>query len=74
MGEFLDCIEGYRDRIEQQQLMQDQLNHLLGQYCMVAFNEPKKYPNRPILSETARDKNHMMTPEQHENLARARYG
>ena len=42
---------------------------------MVAFNQPKKYPNKPILSETtAEDKGHMMTPEQHENLARAKYG
>jgi len=36
---------------------QDQLNHILGSYIRVAFNDPSKYPGKPYLhkEETATD-------------------
>ena len=75
IGDFLDCIEGYRRRLQQEQELQDSVNYLLGQYISYAVNDPKKYPKNPFLSKnTKANTDYMLSPEQHELMARAKYG
>jgi hypothetical protein len=46
----------------------DLLNHILGQYIMIGVNEPKKYPNKPQLTENNEPVD--MTDEEMETRAR----
>ncbi len=52
-----------KDRVRQQ----DELNYLLGQYIIYAFNDPKKYPEKPF---THKDTTHdVMSDEEMERQA-----
>ena len=43
------------------------LNWVLGKYIAYSFNDPKKYPKKPFLGDTARQE---MTAEQMEEIAK----
>jgi hypothetical protein len=45
------CSDGYSERQKRQVELADVLNHVLGKYISVAFNNPKKYPKEPILAK-----------------------
>lgn len=66
--EFAKHIEAHdlirQDRIEEQ----DFLNHLLGHYVALAFNDPKKYPKKPLLQK--KTFNRQMSDEDMERVAR----
>ena len=47
----------------------DMLNHLLGRYIAIAFNDPKSYPERSFL-DTSNDVMQVMTDEEMELRAR----
>lgn len=53
LGDFYDCLEGYKDRIENDMRVQDSLNHILGQYVAMGINASKKnpYPKKPLLAK-----------------------
>ena len=55
------CFEGFKKRIENERREKDFLNHLLGKYISLGVNAPKKYPNKPFLSEetSSDDKSHL---------------
>lgn len=53
-GQFQRCLKGYNKRLQADMKMQDSLNFILGQYITIGFNNPKKYPKKPRLSEPER--------------------
>ena len=48
----------------------DNLNYILGQYIMYAFNNPKKYPKTPLLSDLENTRNKKQTSQTMEEMAR----
>jgi hypothetical protein len=66
--EFEKHLDAYnlirQDRIEEQ----DYLNFLLGQYICSAFNNPKKYPKKPLLHK--KSFNRQMSDEDMERIAK----
>lgn len=48
---------------------QDVLNHILGQYIGVAFNNPKEYPKKPLLDKITEKKKTPQTLEDMERIA-----
>lgn len=51
IGEFYDCVDGYKKRIKANMEIQDSLNHILGGYISTGVNAPKKYPKKPALQK-----------------------
>lgn len=43
--EFNKYIQAYEERLKEQ----DTLNWLLGKYIAIGVNNPKKYPEKPVL-------------------------
>lgn len=56
LGQFNRCFNGWKDVQEEQTKRQDALNHLLGQYILIAFNNPKKYPKEPLMAKSKQAK------------------
>lgn len=46
IGEFEDCVDGYKERMQEQMETQNILNHSLGAYIRTAFHDPKHYPKK----------------------------
>ena len=44
--------------------LNDRLNHMLGQYVGIAFNDPSKYPKKPFSENVVKAASTAMTPEQ----------
>jgi hypothetical protein len=73
-GEFQDCIDGYNQAIERDCKRIDVMNHILGKYISVAFNEPKRYPNKPLLSDSGAAKKLVSsTDDDRVTIARMKY-
>lgn len=47
----------------------DMLNHLLGRYIAIAFNDPKSYPERSFL-DTSNDVMQVMTDDEMEKIGK----
>lgn len=45
------CHKGYRLKEDRAIARQDELNHLLGRYIAIGFNNPSKYPDKAIWAE-----------------------
>ncbi len=54
LGDFYDCLDGYKDRIDTEIKINDYENFLLGQYVAMGVHASKKhpYPKKPFLSKT----------------------
>ncbi len=48
-----------RERIQER----DYLNHILGQYIGIAFNDPKNYPSAPFTAQKKSEKSEMSDEE-----------
>jgi len=44
-------ISAFNRRRDDDTRIQDQLNHILGQYVGIAFGDGSKYPKKPLLQE-----------------------
>lgn len=61
-------IEVFNKKEQSRLREQDLLNHILGKYIAYAFNDPKKYPDKPFLEKNTDLK--PMTDEEMERQAR----
>ena len=44
-------MDAFLEKQTQEMKTKDSLNHILGQYISIAFNNSKKYPDKPFLSD-----------------------
>lgn len=65
--QFDKYLKVYREKEENRIKEQDYMNFLLGKYIAYAFNNPKKYPNKPFLHNMGKKKT--MTDEEMEREA-----
>lgn len=45
------CYDGYKLKQRRAVAQQDELNHLFGRYIALAFNNPQKYPEKPVWAD-----------------------
>ena len=75
--QFKKALDAYTRKQKMDAVEQDALNHSLGAYIRIAFNDPKKYPKKPFLDKiledekNERDENHQMTSTEMERVMRA---
>ena len=50
--QFEKYIKAYSDKEKNRVVENDMLNHILGKYMAIAFNDPKHYPLKSFLSKT----------------------
>ncbi len=67
--QFKNHIKAYYEREKNRVIEEDMLNHLLGKYIAIAFNEPKNYPKKSFLSR-ATIENEIMTDDDMEKMAK----
>lgn len=60
----------FKRKRENRLKIQDELNHLLGQYIYIALNNPKEYPKKPFLSEEVKNTKKIQSSEEMERMAR----
>lgn len=60
--DFQKYVEAYEEKLKEQ----DTLNWILGKYIGIAVNNPKKYPNSPLLRREEEKSNIEMTGEEME--------
>lgn len=66
--QYLKHVRAYNKKQKQKFKDMDALNHLLGQYVGIAFNNPKKYPSKPYTQKE--DDLKPMTDDEMERQAR----
>lgn len=75
VGDFLDCVEGYNERLNEQFEMADRLNHVLGGYVKAAiassFSKSAKYPKKPASYKQKKKLTHNLSDPA---VAKALYG
>lgn len=65
--QFTKHLEGNAKRTIEQRKETDMLNHILGQYIRIAFNQPNQYPDDPQFAKPERK---VMTDDEMERRAR----
>lgn len=65
--QFEKHIKVYAKKKQEEMEEMDMLNWVLGKYIAYSFNDPKKYPKKPMLS---RDAKTTMTVEEMEEVAK----
>ncbi len=68
--QFQKHVKVYNEEEKRRFEQQDALNFLLGEYVAFAFNNPKKYPNKPFLEKQKEVKMEEMTVAQMERQAK----
>ena len=66
--QFVKHIEAYSKKEKNRVIEIDMLNHLLGKYIAIAFNDPKHYPKQSFLSTESTIAE--MTDDEMEKMAR----
>lgn len=68
------AIIGHRKKTEREQELITARNNfqsfLIGHYCMIAFHNPKKYPDKPVVIRTNKEEK-VMSDESMEAWARS---
>lgn len=67
--QFNKYIENYTEKENKRLKEIDYFNWLLGKYITFAYNDPKKYPDKPFL-DNATNVNEIMTDDEMERKAR----
>lgn len=67
--QFQNHIKAYYEREKNRIIEKDMLNHLLGKYITIAFNDPKNYPKKSFLSDGVTE-NKAMTDDDMEKIAK----
>lgn len=62
-------IKAYYEKEKERVIEKDMLNHLLGKYVAIAFNDPKNYPKKSFLSDEIIN-NNTMTDNDMEKMAK----
>lgn len=65
-NEYKKYIKAYERRKKEEFQVTDYLNWLSNRYAIFAFNDPKKYPQKPFSKEEKRE----MTGDEMERIAR----
>ena len=63
-------IKAYCDNEKNRVIEKDMLNHLLGKYIAIAFNDPKNYPKRSFLDSSNENISNAMSDEEMEKRAK----
>jgi hypothetical protein len=61
--QFEKCIEVYIHNKKQQAMEIDAHNYNLGRYVSIGVNNPRKYPNKPLLQKEERSRGRMSVEE-----------
>lgn len=65
--QYLVYLEYFEEKEKVRIQETDAMNHLLGAYMRIAFNEPSSYPDRPFLSEAFK-KMEITSPNEEYNM------
>lgn len=66
--QYMKYVKVFNEKEKQKFKDKDGLNHMLGQYIIYAFNDPKHYPRKPFSEKDTNLK--QMTDEEMEKQAR----
>jgi len=66
--QFRKYLKIYNEKEKERAREADALNHNLGIYIAIAFNNPKRYPKRPFMYEKEIEEKKVMTAEEMLNI------
>lgn len=64
-GQFMNCRDGYDNRLKEQVKMTDALNYSLGKYFCAAMSG-KSYPNKPFLADVGETSGGITSDEEYD--------
>ena len=64
-GQFMNCRDGYDNRLKEQIKITDALNYSLGRYFCIAISG-KSYPSKPFLADVGESDRRITNDEEYD--------